>query len=355
MLSISTYKDHVNQELLRQYTYWKPLAESVDPLFWNLLEEMERFIVRGGKRLRPYLLYVSYLGAGGDKEDDILPIAAGLEMLHNFLLIHDDILDRDVMRYGGPNIQGVYRSKLMKHFTPEQSTQFGEDIALIAGDVAHLLSSQSVLNSPLPAERKVEALKLIHHTTFRVAGGELVDVMLPFDLPDVSVTTDRVARLYSNKTAVYTFETPIRLGMILAGRSEADMTPITPFAEALGIAYQIMDDLLGVFGTSEETGKPVDSDIKEGKRTLLYYFAHQMLPASEFIAFQEVYGNANATDDEIAKLKKQLEKHGVKTRVEEVRDTYFAQAKEHMPQLRLEATATAALNKLIDKIEQRTS
>ena len=356
MLNLAEYRTVVNGELSRQYASGMPIARQVDPFFAGLLAEMERFIARGGKRLRPYLLYLAYIGAGGTEETKILPIAAALEILHNFLLIHDDIIDRDLIRYGALNIQGAYLERLHADLQPAKAERHAAEIALLAGDVAHLLSSRAVLNAPLPAELLVKVMQIIHEATLSVAGGELIDSLLPLHLAELEADEARIMRIYTYKTASYTFELPIRLGVLLAGgNTVATERAITDCAQPLGIAYQLSDDLLGIFGNEAQTGKPADSDILEGRETLLRHFARKNLNGRSADILDRTYGNSQATAIDVAAVRQVLETEGIRADVERLRDSYFDQAEAALPQIGLNQEVSIQLGLLITDIRSRVS
>ena len=355
MLTLSEYRSEVNGELSRQYASAMPLARQVDPFFAGLLAEMERFIARGGKRLRPYLLYLAYVGSGGGQEVSLLPVAAALEILHNFLLIHDDIIDRDLVRYGSLNVQGTYLERLAADLNPAVAQRHAAEIALLAGDVAHLLSSRAVLNAAFPAELLLAAMRIIHDVTLSVAGGELIDSLLPLQLAELEASEERIMRVYVYKTASYTFELPMRLGFLLAGKTEVPEASIAAFALPLGIGYQLSDDLLGIFGEQAETGKPADSDIREGRETLLRQFARKKLSGAAAETFDVTYGNPQASSIEINQIRQMLEAEGIRADVERLCTHYFNQADAALPALRLTNEAHGRMAELIRSIRSRTS
>jgi geranylgeranyl diphosphate synthase type II len=329
MKSLQEFKTTVTTEIEAILSRYETDAHSIDPVFADLVHDMKTFLTHGGKRLRAYFMYLAYVGFGGKDEEAIVPIAAALELLHGFLLIHDDVIDMDTVRYGMPNITGMYEHKLsvLPH---DRARHIAESAAILAGDVAHIMSSQLVMNSSFSDAVKVAVSRCIFEATMRVAGGEHLDVMVSVDPQLAHITEERLLSMYYNKTASYTFELPLRVGALLAREAmhgaayetsheavqdtahQADIVNIQKFARAIGIAYQITDDILGVFGDAVETGKSNDSDIREGKRTLLYAKAMNVLPEDIRARFASLYGKAHATAEEIAEVRMILEQRGVR-------------------------------------------
>ncbi len=354
MKTLSEYKSIVNAEIEQQFSTLEVFTGEIDPLFTELVQTIKGYMSAGGKRFRPYLMYLAYKGAGGTNEDEIISVAAALELLHSFLLIHDDIIDNDYVRYGVQNVEGVYQQKFASLGT-ESAKRYASNVAILAGDITHVLSSQAIAKAELTPEVKALIFNVMLESTMKVAGGELVDVLVSTGLDDIEVTEERILRMYEHKTASYTFELPLRLGYLVAQQSEQYITEIKKLSTALGIAYQLTDDLIGVFGNSAETGKSNDGDIREGKRTILYCKALHMLPADQKARFLKLYGNPHATDEDISEVRALFETYNIKKETELLRDTYTKDAQSWLNAIVSSEPAQLAFQNMIATLQSRTA
>lgn len=309
MLALSAVKEQVDQALHEQYAAARRRDAASDFHCLELLQAMDDFIARGGKRLRPYLAYLAYAGLGGKDERSIIAAGVSLELLHNFLLIHDDIIDRDTVRYGGPNIEGVYAKKFAG------SEYAAKSVALLAGDIAYSLSHDTLSNLPVSAEQRLAMLKALDETVFTVACGELVDSLagVPGQEP---LSFEQIMAVYTNKTALYSVYLPLQIGAVLAGCEESLLKDLKILAVPLGIAYQMRDDYLGLFGNEQQTGKPITGDAREGKQTIYYALARERLNAKEQKQFSERYGNPKLDEEGVAWIRALFQEKGVVEEVE---------------------------------------
>ncbi|WP_189349287.1 polyprenyl synthetase family protein [Zhihengliuella salsuginis] len=227
----------------------------------------------GGKRLRPVLVEAAYRGFGGTDAEAPVLLGAAFEMLHSALLIHDDVIDRDSVRRGRPNIRSVYRDRLARDGVDSAAAAHaGDAVAIVAGDV--LLAGSVRLAARAAARGAHPDLvgECFEDAVVASAAGELEDVLLSC-LPTVPAPApERVLDMESLKTAAYSFDAPLRAGALLAGASPGDAADLGAIGRRFGLAYQIVDDLLGTFGDSTRTGKPSDSDLLEGKVTVVTAF-----------------------------------------------------------------------------------
>ncbi|MEI6477804.1 MAG: polyprenyl synthetase family protein [bacterium] len=349
MLSRSEFRELVDREISRQYDLQLGQAPSGADSYTRLLVDLKEFILKGGKRNRPYLLYLGYVGWGGADVDSLVPIAACLEIMHNFLLIHDDIIDRDLIRYGGPNIEGQYRERFAGK---ERGEKFAQDVALLAGDIAHLVAIDALVTSAFTADQKVMALRLVTEKILETSAGQIIDV-LPYDEGVETVEGTDITGMYALKTGGYSFVLPLLLGATLAGVERSE--EVLAFATPLGIAFQIGDDLIGTFGSTSSSGKPVDGDIREGKQTVLYSMAKERMVGEDADLLSMLYGKRTASAEEIALLATRMEACGVRSEGEALRDRYLDQAKVKLSALGLTEEAEKTLEVLAETIRSRVS
>lgn len=237
-----------------------------DELVAEALEHVKSILLAGGKRLRPALMLLGYEAAGGRDRERLLQTALSIELVHMFLLIHDDIIDRDSLRHGVTTLHERYAEWGKRELSLENPTHFGNSIALIVGDLLYSLGNDIIFHSGFSHDRVFAALSKTQTIVSHTSIGEARDIYLEYRKQATSV---EVLKMYEQKTARYTFEGPLHLGALLAGGSETLLTVFSQYALPLGVAFQIQDDILGVYGDEQRIGKPVGSDIQEGKMTLL--------------------------------------------------------------------------------------
>jgi geranylgeranyl diphosphate synthase type I len=224
----------------------------------------------GGKLLRPRLTLAAYLGlcgaAGRADVDGAAHVAAAQELVHTAMVVHDDLLDHDEVRRGRPTLTGTYRARLTDDGVPGPAVEDQVLAAgLLAGDLALVAAFGLVAGAPLPADVRVRVVDLLVRGVTTSVGGELLDVAAGLRAP-TEVDTLLIAEL---KTAAYTCAVPLRAGALLAGADERVLDALGRFGTALGTAFQLVDDDLGVFGDPSRTGKSALSDLRAGKRTEL--------------------------------------------------------------------------------------
>lgn len=317
-------------------------ARAIDPIYHELIDEMRQFIKRGGKRMRPYLVYLAYAGYGGEDPEAILPVAASQELFHNFLLIHDDLIDRDLTRYGGPNIAGSYRQVLAAKANQQTAGHLADSVALLAGDINCGLAFNVIAESNFPDDRKLKALQRMGRMIFEIAGGEVLDVLLPLE-PDQAVTKERLSKVMQYKTASYSFAAPLQLGALLAGASQSQLDELECLATPLGMAFQITDDLLGMFGDEQTLGKPVTSDLREGKRTILMQTAFSLCTPDQRLVLQRHFGNPQATEADRQEVIDILERCGAHAKTQALAASLTTEAGQSLERLKLHPAAKLAL------------
>lgn len=231
---------------------------------WRLepaVQAIARLAGSGGKRLRALFMYWAFTGAGGDPGSPMITDAgAALELIHLAALIHDDVMDASALRRGMPTMQVSFAELHRQREWPGDADQFGAASAIVLGDLALFHADYLLANLPAESHQVVADLKL------EMAMGQYLDLRATAAGGADAETALRVA-LY--KTARYSVERPLHLGASLAGRLDELAPGLSAYGIPLGIAFQLADDLLGAFGDSAETGKPVGDDARQGKPTLL--------------------------------------------------------------------------------------
>jgi len=231
---------------------------------WDCLEQAST----GGKRVRPAMVLAAYAGFGGRDLALVTPVAVSFELLHTAFLIHDDVIDRDLARRGIANIAGRFSDRALAHGAESgQAGAWAVTASILAGDLALSEAHRILARLPVEAGRRMRLLDLLDRAVFVSAAGELADVTNaarphPLGVAEVLATLEQ-------KTAVYSFEAPLQAGAVLSGATDAAIDVLGRFGRLVGVAFQLTDDILGVFGDPARTGKSVVADLREGKQTAL--------------------------------------------------------------------------------------
>lgn len=235
--------------------------QKIDPQLGAPLAALRDLVLAGGKRLRPAFCHWAFVGAGGSPDAPrVIDAGAALELLHTFALVHDDVMDGSDRRRGLP---AIHRQLMTMHGDAAwrgEARRFGEGAAILVGDFAFVYADMLFGEAPAPARRVFDELRV------ELCVGQYLDLVGTAGGGSEPVQAARIERYKSGK---YTVERPLHLGAALAGRLDELMPALSAFGLPLGEAFQLRDDLLGVFGDTEVTGKPVGDDLRAGKLTPL--------------------------------------------------------------------------------------
>jgi geranylgeranyl diphosphate synthase type I len=285
-----------------------------------LTEATRDLTLRGGKRLRPALTVAAHLAVSPrlsiEDEGALLEIGAALELLQTYLLIHDDWMDGDLTRRGGPSVHAMLRA----HYegAAQGEVLLGDAAAILAGDYASALAQESIaLAVGQHAAGAADPRAAMRHAVAVLGcfAGIQQDVVMGQVL-DMSVRPGDVEAMHTLKTGSYTVRGPLLLGALLGGASEAQLAAIEAFAAPLGVAFQLRDDLLSTFGAEAETGKPRGNDLRAGKRTAVLIEAEKRLDPAGREALGRCLGRPEATADEVDEAARWLERCGARQAVE---------------------------------------
>ena len=314
------------------------LAE-LDPSAAELCDPIRSLIDAGGKRLRPCLVSCGYASAGGHANEadqhDVAHIGAAVEMLHTFALLHDDVLDRSPMRRGQPSAH-VRLSELHSLTRSDGDAHwFGLSAALIAGDLAFVWADQLLDLLHCEGAREREIRSLYGCLRNEVILGQYLDLRLAG--PHAS---DREAQMVALlKSGRYTVTRPLELGAALAGASDDMRRSLREFGDAAGIAFQLRDDIMGVFGDASVTGKGNSEDIRSGKASLLLVRALELASPSHRTVLLAGLGNADLDDDGVDACREAIRSSGAVASIERLIDAKSEQAEAAVADLPFAAHA----------------
>lgn len=261
-----------------------------------------------GKTIRGSLVVISYLMNKNGKTDEVIKAAAAIELLHSSLLIHDDIMDKDILRRGLPTTFSQYE-ELGKKENIKSPRVFGENLAICAGDIGYFLAFEILSSLNISPRIKGGIISLYSKELVSVGLGQMQDTYLGNTTKKVK--EEDILNVYLYKTARYTFSLPFATGAILAGANEKTVKKLQSLGEYLGVIFQIKDDELGIFGSQKEIGKPVGSDIKEGKRTLYTFYLLKKANQNEMRKLKNILGNGDIKAKDIRFVRTLIEKHKI--------------------------------------------
>lgn len=267
-----------------------------------LYESIRNFVLRPGKRIRPLLLILSYKGyrtSTHRMSPSIYYVSSCVELLHNFMLIHDDIIDRSDLRRGKPTMHRM----LEKLVRTEEKEKLGSDLSIVTGDIVYALAIDAFLSIKEDYKRKERALKYFLQTAVITAMGEFIDTY--HGVQKINKVREKDVYLnYSMKTARYTFDCPLVVGAILAGAGNKDVRLLSDIGLQIGQAFQIQDDIIGIFDTQTNIGKSILSDIAESKKTLLVCHANDTLKGAKRQKFLSYFNKKKNTYTDLVAIRK---------------------------------------------------
>jgi len=276
-----------------------------------LYRASRHIIEAGGKRLRPFLVLKSCKLVEG-REEDAIPTAAALELLHTFTLIHDDIMDQDEKRRGVPTVH----------------TRWGVAIAIVAGDLLFAKVYEAITNytstKHVTPKRILQVLKEISEATIALCEGQTLDIMFE---NNETVSEEEYLKMIKGKTAAL-FETSARCGGILGGATKRQVEHLGEFGRYSGIAFQVIDDVLALTADEKVLKKPVGNDIREGKRTLIVVYALEKASKSQRKTILETLGNKDASPSRIRETIELIDSLGAIDYAKEVAEKAIERAKE---------------------------
>lgn len=257
----------------------------------DVLTRLDGFIPKG-KLLRSNLCLKTAELLGHSSISSITPLAASLEFFHSSLLIHDDIIDQDILRRGVDSIPEQYRK-----LYPSQPLLLSQSLAICAGDIGFFFAFDLITKSAIPAEQKISLTQFIAKEMAYVGQAEMVDTALGY-LPETPTIED-IMSVYQYKTARYTFSLPMMVGAIAANAEQETIDSLEAIGESLGILFQIKDDEIGLLGDEKTIGKDVGSDIAANKKTIFYYFLFEKASKKDAISLASLFGKQDLTKEDV--------------------------------------------------------
>lgn len=348
----------LNDLLAEFFATERDRVSRISPDAPRLVESIER-LTAGGKRLRARLSYWGWRAAGGEAlSPAIVRAAASLELFQSAALIHDDILDRSDTRRGQPSVHREFERTHTQSGWRDDAAHFGISAAVLTGDMSLSFAEQlfAQASGTLPREHERAGRAIFDTMRTEVMVGQYLDVHAEV-APTPKDPEEQLARAMAvlrYKSAKYSVEHPVRIGAALAGADEEFLAHCSAFALPVGEAFQLRDDVLGVFGDPETTGKPAGDDIREGKRTALVALCARGASPEDIEWLDSALGRSDLTEDEIQRARTLMEDSGALGHTEDLIGELVATADHQLTTLPADETARAGLRALADAAVRRS-
>jgi geranylgeranyl diphosphate synthase, type I len=316
----------------------------------ELIDGVGLLATRGGKRVRPALIYYTYRACGGPSDEEVLPLALATELLHTYLLIHDDIMDHAEVRRGQASAHVRFREEHRALGYRGDAADFGRSVAILLGDLAHTWAVELAAGVFLQGPRSRELARAFAVMCQEVIGGQYLELLVA---QRRTATEEELLRVLRLKSGRYTAERPIQLGGLLAGAPASTLQGLARYGSAVGEAFQLQDDLLGMFGDEGTLGKPVDTDLKEGKFTFLILHAFSNASVEQSRILEGALGNPALDDAEVRRALAVLEQTGARAKVTGMIAERLQAAREALAPLDLQPEGRLFLEGLIDYLWER--
>lgn len=310
-------------------------------------EAINAFLLDGGKRLRPLFAYCGYLASGGQEDESVIAAVASLELLHACALIHDDLMDGSDTRRGRPSIHRWFEGIHQNEELLGSPARYGSAAAILLGDLALVWSDQMLHQSGISSEALLRSLSTHDEMRVELMAGQFLDVH------EQGLATQSVARslkIARYKSGKYTIERPLHFGACLASseenRREKFNTIFSEYGLPLGEAFQLRDDLLGVFGDPSTTGKPAGDDLREGKRTVLMAMTQDRATQNQEKIISKYFGTADLSHEGVGELRQVITETGARDHVEQLIDKLTFTALDAINREEIEESGRALLQEL---------
>jgi len=326
-----------------QKTYLQSIGSELTPAS----DALSSFLLDGGKRLRPLFAYFGFIGAGGTHSHEVIRACASLELLQACALIHDDLMDGSDTRRGKPAIHKHFEKLHSKESAVGSSAGFGQAAAILLGDLALVYSDLALHQSGINNNVLPQVLAVHDEMRVELMAGQFLDI---YEQTRSSHTVERALTIARYKSGKYTIERPLHFGASLATTDKNHLAQVTShyssYGLPLGEAFQLRDDLLGVFGDPDLTGKPAGDDLREGKRTVLVAMAQESMSTADIKEFESQFGKSDLDAKGIATLRQIITDSGAPEHVETLITNLTNTATQALETTTITTEARQVLNEL---------
>jgi len=316
-------------------------------------DSLGRFLLDSGKRLRPLFANIGFLGAGGTLSPEIIRATSSLELVHVCALIHDDVMDASDTRRGAPAIHKQFQVRHQSEGLHGSSEQFGVAAAILLGDLALIWAAKALHESGAPSQSILRSLPFYDEMRVELMAGQYLDI---YEQALASESVERSLKVARYKSGKYSIERPLHFGASLTARSAPNVIEIySQYGLPLGEAFQLRDDVIGVFGDPEKTGKPAGDDLREGKRTVLVATTLSRANVIQRTEFLELFGRKDLESSQIQSLRQIIVDTGALIELETVIEEMTFKAHKALTTGGITPEAVALLDEMAVAATQRSS
>lgn len=275
---------------------------------------MQNFLLDSGKRLRPIFAYIGFLATGSEPTKEILRACATLELVHVCALMHDDVMDGSDTRRGAPSVHRAFEKMHISQSLKGSAEQFGISAAILIGDLALVWSAKALHQSGIATSDLIRAQAMYDEMRVELMAGQYLDI---YEQALGSQSVERSLKVARYKSGKYTIERPLHFGAALGSAKPENYYEIfSKFGLPLGEAFQLRDDVLGIFGDPAETGKPAGDDLREGKRTVLIAKTMELANEADKVKISKALGNPNLSAEEVIAIREVITNCGALAEIE---------------------------------------
>jgi geranylgeranyl diphosphate synthase type I len=347
---LTRIRELVHRRSSQVFSQRRAASAGMGPFLVDFLSRLEESI-KGGKAVRAALVVHGAKACGAEERAGLIDLALAMELFHTYLLIHDDIIDQDDLRRGKPAFHAQYRVFESAGYQPKDPQHFGRSMAIMAGDILSSIAYDLVTKADLPAATRLAILEQVNRMLFETGAGEILDI-----LNDIAedATRAHLLKVHLLKTSKYSFCSPLKIGALAAGASHKQMELLESYALPLGIAYQLHDDLLGLFGEEEDIGKPLYSDLKQGKQTLLMIEARRRGNAQQRALLEQTLGRQDISSIEAEGAKQVVRDTGAYDYSLRLADRFKKEALLALDESHLRAGSVQMMQEMAEYIVKRS-
>lgn len=294
------------EKTLRIFVHKIDKDYSLNKISTLLSKSIKDFVLRKGKRIRPILFVIGYLGFAQKKAANLYISAISIELLHDFMLVHDDIIDKSDTRRNKPSLHKMLDNYLRGY----NNIKFnGQDLSIVTGDVIYAMAIDAFLSIKEDFALKQKALKNFIKAAMFTGCGEFIELLN--GLKNIEkITKPDIYKIYDYKTAYYTFACPLSTGAMLAGAKQNQINKLLQYGIYLGRAFQIKDDILGMFAEENKIGKSTLSDLQEAKKTIIVWYAYNHTNNKNKLLIKNIFSKQKVSKSDLSKMRKIITNSG---------------------------------------------
>ena len=350
-LSLKGLRNSTNESLARfsgqESDYLRDIGSELDPVAAG----MEKFLLDSGKRLRPIFALVGFLGTGSELSESMISACASLELVHVCALMHDDVMDCSDTRRGAPSVHRAFEAMHREKGLGGSDEQFGISTAILMGDLALIWSAKMLHTSGIDSDTLQRAQIVYDEMRIELMAGQYLDV---YEQVLGTESVERSLKVARYKSGKYTIERPLHFGAALGSKNpEKIMDMYSHYGLPLGEAFQLRDDVLGIFGNPEETGKPAGDDLREGKRTVLLAKTMERATPAQRETLHSFLGNPDLTFEGVQEARAIIFGSGALAELEELITSLTTVATSALDHGGITPVAHSLLNELSTYVTQR--